>query len=230
MRLSFNIAIDGHASCGKSTIAKSISARYGMRYIDTGAMYRAITLYCLRNKIINKKKVDCVRLKESLDNIVISFVFNPISKLSETFLNNVNVEELIRQAEVSDNVSIIAQIQSVRDKLILLQRSIGKAGNVVMDGRDIGSKVFPNAKIKLFITARPEIRAQRRYKEMIMKGDNISFNNVLISINKRDEHDMSREINPLIKSDDAILLDTSELSILQQNTLIDNIIKSKLQE
>ena len=121
MRFSFNIAIDGHASCGKSTIAKSISSRYGMRYIDTGAMYRAITLYCLRNNIMNKKKVDYIKLKESLDNIIISFVFNPVSKLSETFLNNDNVEELIRQTEVSDNVSIVAQIQDVRDKLILLQ-------------------------------------------------------------------------------------------------------------
>ena len=230
MGFSFNIAIDGHASCGKSTIAKSISSRYGMRYIDTGAMYRAITLYCLRNNIMNKKKVDYARLKKSLDNIGISFVFNPISEVSETFLNHDNVEEFIRQPEVSDSVSVIAQIQAIRDKLILLQRSIGKEGNVVMDGRDIGSKVFPNAKIKIFITASPEIRAQRRYKEMIMNGDDVSFNDILISINKRDEQDMSRAINPLIQAEDAILLDTSYLSLLQQDKLIDKIIKSKLKE
>ena len=230
MGFSFNIAIDGHASCGKSTIAKSISSRYGMRYIDTGAMYRAITLYCLRNNIMNKKNVDYTRLKKSLDNIGISFVFNPVSEVSETFLNHDNVEELIRQPKVSDNVSVVAQIQAVRDKLILLQRSIGKEGNVVMDGRDIGSKVFPNAKIKIFITASPEIRAQRRYKEMIMKGDDVSFNNILISINKRDEQDMNRAINPLIQAEDAILLDTSDLSLLQQDKLIDKIIKSKLKE
>ena len=165
-----------------------------------------------------------------LDKIGISFVFNPISGVSETFLNHDNVEELIRQPEVSDSVSIVAQIQAVRDKLILLQRSLGKEGNVVMDGRDIGSMVFPNAKIKLFITASPEIRAQRRYKEMIMKGDIVSFKNILFSINKRDEQDMSRAINPLIQAEDAILLDTSELSLLKQDKLIDKIIKSKLKE
>ena len=230
MGFSFNIAIDGHASCGKSTIAKSISAKYGMRYIDTGAMYRAITLYCLRNNIINDKKVDCKKLKESIDEIEIRFIFDPILDSSKTFLNDKNVEGLIRQAEVSDNVSIVAQIQIVRNKLILLQRSIGNEGNVVMDGRDIGSKVFPDAKIKFFVTARPEVRAKRRYDEMIRNGCNISFNDVLVSINKRDAQDISRVINPLIKDDDAILLDTSDLTLLQQNKLIDDIIQSKLQE
>ena len=230
MGFSFNIAIDGHASCGKSTIAKSISDRYGMRYIDTGAMYRAITLYCLRNNIINNKKVNYKKLKESIDKIEIRFIFDPILNLSKTFLNNKNVERLIRQAEVSNNVSIIAQIQIVREKLILLQRTIGKEGNVVMDGRDIGSKVFPDAKIKFFITARSEVRAKRRYDEMIRNGCNISFNDVLVNINKRDKQDINRVINPLIKEEDAILLDTSDLTLLQQNKLIDEIIQSKSQE
>jgi len=228
MSLPFNIAIDGHSSCGKSTIAKSIASKYGMRYIDTGAMYRAITLYCIRNGIIKNKEVDCQKLAKSLDDITINFEYNSISRLSETFLNNENVEKIIRGFEVSDNVSIIAQIQIVREKLIVLQKEIGKQGNVVMDGRDIGSKVFPNAKIKFFITARAEVRAKRRHEEMIANGDNIFLKDVLNNLNKRDEQDTNREINPLIKSKDAIVLDNSELSLLQQDQFIDKIIESKL--
>jgi cytidylate kinase len=228
MSLPFNIAIDGHSSCGKSTIAKSIAIKYGMRYIDTGAMYRAITLYCIRNRIIKNKEVDFHKLAKCLDDIIINFEYNSISRLSETFLNNENVEKIIRGLEVSDNVSIIAQIQIVREKLIVLQKEIGKQGNVVMDGRDIGSKVFPNAKIKFFVTARAEVRAKRRYEEMIANGDNISLNDVLNNLNKRDEQDTNREINPLIKSKDAIVLDNSELSLLQQDQFIDKIIESKL--
>ena len=228
MSLPFNIAIDGHSSCGKSTIAKSIASKYGMRYIDTGAMYRAITLYCIRNGIIKNKEVDCQKLAKSLDDITINFEYNSISRLSETFLNNENVEKIIRGFEVSDNVSIIAQIQIVREKLIVLQKEIGKQGNVVMDGRDIGSKVFPNAKIKFFITARAEVRTKRRHEEMIANGDNIFLKDVLNNLNKRDEQDTNREINPLIKSKDAIVLDNSELSLLQQDQFIDKIIESKL--
>ena len=230
MSLPFNIAIDGHSSCGKSTIAKSIASKYGMRYIDTGAMYRAITLYCIRNGIIKNKEVDCQKLAKSLDDITINFEYNAISRLSETFLNNENVEKIIRGFEVSDNVSIIAQIQIVREKLIVLQKEIGKQGNVVMDGRDIGSKVFPNAKIKFFVTARAEVRAKRRHEEMIANGDNISLKEILNNLNKRDEQDTNRKINPLVKSKDAIVLDNSELSLLQQDQFIDKIIESKLKK
>ena len=230
MSLPFNIAIDGHSSCGKSTIAKSIASKYGMRYIDTGAMYRAITLYCIRNGIIKNKEVDCQKLAKSLDDITINFEYNSISRLSETFLNNENVEKIIRGFEVSNNVSIIAQIQIVREKLIVLQKEIGKQGNVVMDGRDIGSKVFPNAEIKFFVTANAEVRAKRRYKEMIANGDNVSFNDILNNLNKRDEQDTNRKINPLVKSKDAIVLDNSELSLLQQDQFIDKIIESKLKK
>lgn len=230
MTLPFNIAIDGHSSCGKSTIAKSIARRYGMRYIDTGAMYRAVTLYCIRNGIINNKEVDFKKLQSSLNDIVINFEFNIDSNISETFLNNENVEQLIRGVEVSNNVSIIAQIQIIREKLIALQRHIGREGNVVMDGRDIGSKVFPDARIKFFITARANIRAKRRYDEMIASGHNISFNDVLINLNKRDEHDTKRSINPLIKLDDAVLLDNSELSFLEQDQYINQMIQSRLKE
>ena len=228
MSLPFNIAIDGHSSCGKSTIAKVVASKYGMRYIDTGAMYRAVTLYCIRNKIITNKKIDLVKLLNALDKIIISFEFNGVTKQSETILNGVNVEQVIRSFEVSEKVSIVAQIQQVRKKLISLQQEIGKLKNVVMEGRDIGSIVFPNAKLKLFVTASPKIRAQRRYDELVKKEENITYEEVLNNITQRDEHDTNRQINPLIQAKDAILIDNSDLSIQEQNDLIDNLIITKL--
>lgn len=230
MSLTFNIAIDGHSSCGKSTIAKSIAQKYGMRYIDTGAMYRAITLYFMRNDIIKNKQVDFVLLSDSLDEITINFQFNSELKKSETFLNNENVESIIRGFEVSDNVSIIAQIKEVREKLILLQKAIGKSKNVVMDGRDIGTKVFPDARLKLFVTAKAEIRAQRRFDELKVKGERVTFDEILQNLNERDEHDTNREINPLLQAEDAVLIDNSALSIQDQNDLIDNLINTKNNE
>ena len=228
MSLSFNIAIDGHSSCGKSTIARSIAEKYGMRYIDTGAMYRAITLYCMRNKIIQNKEVDLGLLQNSLDEITINFEYNSDLKKSETFLNNENVEDLIRGIEVSENVSIIAQIKEVREKLILLQQEIGKSKNVVMDGRDIGTVVFPNAKLKLFVTASSEVRAKRRFDELVIKGDIVSFDEVLGNLNQRDEHDTNRKINPLIMAKDAVLINNTDLSIAEQNSKIDKLIHSKI--
>jgi cytidylate kinase len=230
MSLTFNIAIDGHSSCGKSTIAKSIAQKYGMRYIDTGAMYRAITLYFMRNDIIKNKQVDFALLSDSLDEITINFQFNSELKKSETFLNNENVESIIRGFEVSDNVSIIAQIKEVREKLILLQKAIGKSKNVVMDGRDIGTKVFPDARLKLFVTAKAEIRAQRRFDELKVKGERVTFDEILQNLNERDEHDTNREINPLLQAEDAVLIDNSALSIQDQNDLIDNLINTKNNE
>jgi cytidylate kinase len=228
MSLPFNIAIDGHSSCGKSTIARSIAEKYGMRYIDTGAMYRAITLYCMRNKIIQNKEVDLGLLQNSLDEITINFEYNSDLKKSETFLNNENVEDLIRGIEVSENVSIIAQIKEVREKLILLQQEIGKSKNVVMDGRDIGTVVFPNAKLKLFVTASSEVRAKRRFDELVIKGDIVSFDEVLGNLNQRDEHDTNRKINPLIMAKDAVLINNTDLSIAEQNSKIDKLIHSKI--
>jgi len=227
MSLTFNIAIDGHSSCGKSTIAKSIAQKYGMRYIDTGAMYRAITLYFMRKDIIKNKQVDFALLSDSLDKITINFQFNSELKKSETFLNNENVESIIRGFEVSDNVSIIAQIKEVREKLILLQKAIGKSKNVVMDGRDIGTKVFPDASLKLFVTAKAEIRAQRRFDELTVKGERVTFDEILQNLNERDDHDTNREINPLLQAEDAVLIDNSVLSIQDQNDLIDNLINTK---
>ena len=230
MSLPFNIAIDGHSSCGKSTIAKAVASKYGMRYIDTGAMYRSVTLYCMRNKIITDKEVDLSKLVAELDNITINFAFNVVTKKSETILNGENIEQLIRGFEVSDNVSIVAQIQQVREKLIALQQEIGKAKNVVMDGRDIGTKVFPDARLKLFVTASAEIRAQRRYNELVKTEGRITYKEVLDNLIQRDNHDMNREINPLIQAKDAILIDNSELSIKKQNDLIDDLITTKLSE
>jgi len=227
MSLTFNIAIDGHSSCGKSTIAKSIAQKYGMRYIDTGAMYRAITLYFMRNDIIKNKQVDFALLSDALDKITINFQFNTELKKSETFLNNENVESIIRGFEVSDNVSIIAQIKEVREKLILLQRAIGKSKNVVMDGRDIGTKVFPDARLKLFVTAKAEIRAQRRFDELTVKGERVTFDEILQNLNERDDYDTNRDINPLMQAEDAVLIDNSALSIQDQNDLIDNLINIK---
>ena len=228
MSLNFNIAIDGHSSCGKSTIAKSIAQKYGMRYIDTGAMYRAIALFCMRNNIIKNKVVNHNSLLLSLEQMSINFKFNSETKQSETFLNDENVENLIRGMEVSENVSIVAQIKEVRDKLIAIQQEIGKAKNVVMDGRDIGTKVFPDAKLKLFVTASAKIRAKRRYDELVEKGDDISFEDILENINQRDSYDTNRKINPLIKADDAVMIDNSDLSINDQNKKIDQLIQSKI--
>jgi len=230
MSLPFNIAIDGHSSCGKSTISKAVASKYGMRYVDTGAMYRAVTLFCMENNIISNKEIKLNSLLEAIDDITIDFVFNAETKLSETILNGKNVEQIIRGFKVSDNVSIVAQIQQVREKLITLQQEIGRKGNVVMDGRDIGTKVFPDAKLKLFVTADSVIRAQRRYAELKNKGEKVTFEQVLGNLTLRDDHDTMRKINPLIQADDAILIDNSNLSIEKQNALIDNLITNILSE
>jgi len=228
MSLPFNIAIDGHSSCGKSTISKAVASKYSMRYIDTGAMYRAVTLFCMENNMISNKEVKLNLLLSEIDNITINFVFNAETKLSETILNGKNVEKIIRGFKVSDNVSVVAQIQQVREKLITLQQEIGRQGNVVMDGRDIGTKVFPDAKLKLFVTADAVIRAQRRYDELNKKGEKVTFEQVLDNLTLRDDHDTTRKINPLIQADDAILINNSNLSIEKQNILIDDLITNIL--
>ena len=224
MSLPFNIAIDGHSSCGKSTISKVVASKYGMRYVDTGAMYRAVTLFCMENNIISNKEIKLNLLINEIDNIKINFIFNADTKRSETILNGKNVEQIIRGFKVSDNVSVVSQISQVRDKLITLQQEIGKQGNTVMDGRDIGTKVFPDAKLKLFVTADPEIRAKRRFDELKIKGEKVTFEQVFANLTLRDDHDMNRIINPLIQADDAILIDNSNLSINEQNNLINDFI------
>ena len=226
MSVKINIAIDGHSSCGKSTIAKAIAKKFEMCYIDTGAMYRAITLYCMNNNIIIDQQVNLQKLKLHLDKIEVSFHFNIETGKSETILNGKNVESEIRKHEVSSFVSIVSQIKEVRDKLVVLQREIGKEKGVVMDGRDIGTKVFPSAELKFFITAKAEIRAQRRFDEMKKTG--VSFQQVLDNLLQRDEKDSNREINPLRVAKEAIVIDNSEKTENEQNNLIFKIVKKKI--
>ena len=226
MSVKINIAIDGHSSCGKSTIAKAIAKKFEMCYIDTGAMYRAITLYCMNNNIIIDQQVSLQKLKLHLDKIEVSFHFNIETGKSETILNGKNVESEIRKHEVSSFVSIVSQIKQLRDKLVVLQREIGRKKGVVMDGRDIGTKVFPSAELKFFITAKAEIRAQRRFDEMKKTG--VSFQEVLDNLKQRDEADSSRELNPLRVAKDAIVIDNSEKTEKEQNILIFDIVKKKI--
>ena len=213
-----NIAIDGHSSCGKSTIAKSISQKFQMRYIDTGAMYRAVTLFCLQNNLISEGIVNNEGLKKHLDSINLGFEYNSENKVSETFLNGENIENKIRGLQVSENVSFVAKLPFVRKKLVVLQQEIGKEKNVVMDGRDIGTKVFPGAEIKFFVTADVKIRAKRRFEEMNSKD--VSFDQILNNLKMRDENDTSRETNPLRMAEDAILIDNSDKSLDQQNNFV----------
>ncbi|MGY8950722.1 MAG: (d)CMP kinase [Flavobacteriales bacterium] len=220
MSRKINIAIDGFSSCGKSTIAKAISMKYKMRYIDTGAMYRAITLYCIQNNIIVNGVVNIDMLESNLSNINVEFVYDLKEEMSHTILNQINVEDEIRGIEVSENVSIIAKIQMVREKLVFLQQKIGEQKNVVMDGRDIGTKVFPDAEVKFFITADAEVRAGRRLRELQLKNEEVSFTQVLDNIEMRDSNDTSRKINPLKMAEDAILIDNSQISLEEQNILI----------
>lgn len=220
MSRKINIAIDGFSSCGKSTIAKAISMKYKMRYIDTGAMYRAITLYCIQNNIIVNGVVNIDMLESNLSNINVEFVYDLKEKMSHTILNQINVEDEIRGIEVSENVSIIAKIQMVREKLVFLQQKIGEQKNVVMDGRDIGTKVFPDAEVKFFITADAEVRAGRRLRELQLKNEEVSFTQVLDNIEMRDSNDTSRKINPLKMAEDAILIDNSQISLEEQSILI----------
>ena len=228
MSSKINIAIDGHSSCGKSTIAKSIAVKYNMNYIDSGAMYRAFTLYCLDNKIINNQSIDHTKLTNYINDIKIDFSFNNKYGVSKTILNNINVEDKIRSLEVTKNVSIISAVQIIRKKLIALQQEFTKNNNVVMDGRDIGSKVMPNADLKFFLTAKAEIRAQRRYEELSSKGLNVSYKNVLKNLNLRDKHDISRSINPLIITKNAIVIDNTNLSLNEQDEIIFSKIDKKL--
>lgn len=210
------IALDGHSSSGKSTMAKDLAKEIGYIYIDTGAMYRAVTLYALENKLIEGDKVDEEGLKSAMDKIHISFCLNPETNNPETYLNGVNIEDKIRGMEVSDSVSLIATLSYVRKVLVAKQQEMGQAKGVVMDGRDVGTVIFPNAELKIFVTASPEIRAQRRMAELESKGEHVSYEDVLANVKKRDFIDSNRREAPLRKADDALLLDTSQLTIEEQ--------------
>ena len=222
-----NIAIDGHSSCGKSSIAKDISKKFKMKYVDSGAMYRAVTLFCLQNNFVDEGKIEHQKILKNLHQINISFKYNA---RSEILLNGNNVENLIRDNDVSNYVSKISQIEQVRSKLISLQKGISSQKNVVMDGRDIGTKVMPNADIKLFITADIDVRANRRYKELLLADKKVTYDEVLKNLSIRDFDDTTRDINPLIKAENAIVIDNTNLNFVEQNNLIFNIIKQKINE
>lgn len=211
------IAIDGYSSCGKSTMAKDLAKTIGYIYVDTGAMYRAVTLYALQHQLLDEEHIDEERLSEMMDDIHISFVLNQETGRPDTYLNEVCVEKEIRGMEVSNNVSRISAIPFVREALVAQQQQMGKDKGVVMDGRDIGTVVFPDAELKVFVTATAEVRAQRRYDELCSKGENPDYEEVLQNVKERDYLDSHREVSPLRKADDAIELDNSEMTIPQQN-------------
>ena len=223
-----NIAIDGHSSCGKSSIAKHISKEFNMKYVDSGAMYRAITFYCIENDIIYNNKINHYLLLKSLDKIDISFNHNAKLSITETLLNGQNVENLIRDHNVSNHVSDISKMKQVREKLINFQQKICANKNVVMDGRDIGTKVMPNADIKFFVTADINIRAKRRFDELKIHNHKITYDQVLVNLNKRDSDDMGREINPLLQAKDAIVINNTLLNFNQQNELVCQLIKKNV--
>lgn len=221
------IAIDGYSSCGKSTFAKLIAKELNYIFIDSGAMYRAVTLFCMRRNYINHANVNTAAIIPELKNIHIDFVFSPDINEYETFLNSENVEKEIRNMDVTAHVSRISQIAEVRERLVELQRHIGASRGIVMDGRDIGTVVFPDADIKIFMTASVDIRARRRHLELKGKGVNIDFEEVKRTIIARDIADENRDISPLRRAEDAIILDNSRMTVDDQMIWIKEIIERK---
>jgi len=213
---SITIAIDGYSSCGKSTLAKSLASQLQYTYVDSGAMYRAITLYALNHNLASKQKVNVQGLTLILDHIEIDLRYDAEKQRVTTFLNGKNVEEEIRTMRVSEVVSFVSVIKEVRTKLRTMQQQLGKKGGVVMDGRDIGTAVFPNAELKIFMTASPDVRAQRRYDELKSNGKEVSIEAIKENLTSRDKEDTSRKENPLIQAEDAVVLDNSELTQEQQ--------------
>lgn len=214
------IAIDGYSSCGKSTFAKAIAARLGYIFIDTGAMYRAVTLYALEHGAIRSGIVDEDEVVRLLKEIQITFRFNPERGASDIYVNGDRVEGKIRTIEVSNCVSAVSAIAEVREKLVKMQQEMGRRKGVVMDGRDIGTVVFPDAELKIFMTADPKVRAQRRYDELTAKGDNVSLEEIEQNVRDRDYQDMHRAISPLRQAEDAIVLDNSQMTVEEQMTWV----------
>ena len=211
------IAIDGHSSCGKSTMAKDLAREVGYVYVDTGAMYRSVTLYALRHNLFNEDgSVKTAELEKEMANIQILFKFNAEAGRPDTYLNGECVEKEIRSLEVSSHVSPIAAVPFVRTSMVAQQQQMGKDKGVVMDGRDIGTTVFPDAELKIFVTASAQVRAQRRYDELKAKGMPADFDDILKNVEERDYIDSHREVSPLRKADDAIELDNSNMTIPEQ--------------
>jgi len=225
---NITIAIDGFSSTGKSTIAKQLANKLQYVYVDSGAMYRAVTLYAMKHNFIDENYFNSEKLIKTLDNIELEFKFNSDLGFAEMYLNNENVERQIRTLEVSTFVSKVAEISEVRKKLVEQQQAIGFNKGVVMDGRDIGTVVFPNAELKLYMVASAEKRAIRRYDELIAKGDAVTFDEILENVKYRDHIDSTREDSPLVKAKDALEIDNSELTLDEQFQKIYDIVLTKL--
>jgi CMP/dCMP kinase len=224
------IAIDGHSSGGKSSYAKAIAKELGITYVDSGAMYRAVTLYAMENNLIRNGIIDEPELVRQLDGIRIKIIFNPEGDRYETWMNGKNIEDDIRRVSVSGYVSPVSKIREVREKLVGLQREMARDKGVVMDGRDIGTVVFPEADIKIYLTAEPEIRAQRRYDELKGKGMEASYREIYENIMDRDHQDSTREISPLKKAEDAIELDNSHMTPEEQMAWFRELLKKKFRD
>ena len=224
------IAIDGYSSCGKSTMAKDLARELGYIYVDSGAMYRAVTLYCIQKGFINGDNINTNALEKDMNHIRISFLLDPKSLRPVTCLNGVNVEEQIRTMEVANKVSKIAALGFVRTALIQQQKQMGLAKGIVMDGRDVGTAVFPDAELKIFVTASSKVRAQRRFDELQEKGETACFDSILKNIESRDYEDTHREHNPLYKAQDAIELDNSNMTIAEQKEWLRNQFNKKVIE
>jgi len=218
------IAIDGYSSCGKSTFARAIAKELSYIFIDSGAMYRAVTLYCMRNKLIGKGGLNIEGVRSNINNIHIDFIYNPDIAEYETFLNSENIEKEIRSMEVTAYVSRISQIAEVRTRMVELQRQIGVHKGIVMDGRDIGTVVFPDADLKIFMTASVDIRARRRHDELKARGITIDFEEIKRTIIARDIADENRDISPLRRADDAVILDNSRMTVEDQMVWVKQII------
>ncbi|WP_037314902.1 (d)CMP kinase [Salegentibacter sp. Hel_I_6] len=230
MSKKITIAIDGYSSTGKSTVAKQLAAELGYVYVDTGAMYRAVTLYLMRKMLVSDTHFDEEAILRHLPFINISFVFNEEVGYGEVHLNNENVEKEIRLMEVSQQVSKVAAIPEVRKMLVKIQQEIGKNKAVVMDGRDIGTVVFPDADLKLFMTASTEKRAERRYDELKGRGDEVKYEDVLANVKERDYLDTTREDSPLVKAEDAIEIDNSDMNLDEQFEKVLKLAKDKIED
>lgn len=211
------IAIDGYSSCGKSTMAKELAHDLGYIYVDTGAMYRCVTLYALENGMFSGKSLDSDALEQRIDEIEISFQRDEATGKAYAMLNGKNVEDAIRTMSVSERVSMVAKQPYVRAKLVEQQQGMGREKGIVMDGRDIGTTVFPDAELKIFVTASAEVRAERRYKELLEKGEEADYSEILANVKERDYIDSHRAVSPLRMANDAILLDNSHMTIAEQH-------------
>jgi len=221
------IAIDGYSSCGKSTLAKALAKKLNYIFVDSGAMYRGIALHCLQNKLIKGQEIDTVHLISTLQSIDLKFIYNEQIQESELFLNGINVAQEIRKSDVAAIVSQVASIEAVRVKLVEMQQEMGLNGGIIMDGRDIGTVVFPFADLKLFVTADPKVRAERRYKEMLVKDPDTNIEEVEANLIARDKMDTTRAISPLLRAEDALILDNTHMDREMQLDYVLKLLKEK---